>query len=172
MRIGDIEHLGEREIPMPRFTPPRVEPTPSPLKPAPTREREPEKVFKRFGAKEEILRQARLAAIEGIRDLVIAGAHHVAGGIYDNETPSPVTLRSPIERMKGFLTALDTLPSSFPVAAAIPASIEPGGNGDGVMLSEKQTFERSEEDHPGAERGDRGFEDPNEPHRRQRNDRI
>jgi hypothetical protein len=73
--------------------------TPSPLKPAPTRERESGKVFKRFGAKEEILRQARLAAIEGIRDLVIAGAHHVAGGIYDNETPSPVTLRSPIERL-------------------------------------------------------------------------
>jgi hypothetical protein len=141
MRIGDIERIGEREIPMPRFTPPRVEPTPSPLKPAPTREWEPGKVFKRFGAKEEMLRQAHLAAIERLGELVIAGADQVlvAGGIYDNETPSPVTLRSPIERMKGFLTAFGTLPSSFPVAAAIPASIDWAVTGGGYDLERKQT---------------------------------
>jgi len=47
MRIGEIERVGEREIPMPTFKPqaPAVEPAPSP--PTPSREpepREPEKV--------------------------------------------------------------------------------------------------------------------------------
>ncbi|HZT26571.1 MAG TPA: metallophosphoesterase [Pseudolabrys sp.] len=63
------------------------------------------KVFKQFGAKEEALRQARLAAIERLGDFARAnGAAHilVAGDVYDNEAPSPVTLRAPIERMKRF----------------------------------------------------------------------
>jgi len=63
------------------------------------------KVFKQFGAKEETLRQARLAAIERLGKLARThGAHHVlvAGDIYDNEAPNPITLRAPIERMKPF----------------------------------------------------------------------
>jgi len=63
------------------------------------------KVFKQFGAKEEMLRQARLAAIERLGDFARAnGATHilVAGDVYDNEAPSPITLRAPIERMKRF----------------------------------------------------------------------
>lgn len=63
------------------------------------------KVFKQFGAKEEGLRQARLAAIErlgthaksnGVRHIV------VAGDVYDSDAPNPHTLRAPIERMKPF----------------------------------------------------------------------
>jgi Calcineurin-like phosphoesterase len=63
------------------------------------------KVFKQFGTKEESLRQARLAAIERLGRLAIADdVRHVlvAGDVYDNEAPSPVTLRAPIERMKVF----------------------------------------------------------------------
>jgi hypothetical protein len=63
------------------------------------------KVFKQFGAKEETLRQARLAAIERLGDFARAnGATHilVAGDVYDNEAPSPITLRAPVERMKRF----------------------------------------------------------------------
>ena len=43
MRIGEIERVGEREIPMPTFTPPGVpEPAPSSPQPlAPSRERKP-----------------------------------------------------------------------------------------------------------------------------------
>lgn len=63
------------------------------------------KVFKQFGAKEEALRQARLAAIEHLGEL--ARQHQaphilVAGDIYDNEAPNTITLRAPIERMKVF----------------------------------------------------------------------
>jgi DNA repair exonuclease SbcCD nuclease subunit len=63
------------------------------------------KVFKQFGAKEEALRQARLAAIErlgahaksnGVRHILIAG------DVYDSEAPNPHSLRAPIERMKPF----------------------------------------------------------------------
>lgn len=63
------------------------------------------KVFKQFGAKEETLRQARLAAIERLGELARAnGVHHilVAGDVYDNEAPNTITLRAPIERMKPF----------------------------------------------------------------------
>ncbi len=63
------------------------------------------KVFKQFGPKEETLRRARLAAVERLGQLAVAhGARHVlvAGDIYDSEAPSPVTLRAPVERMKGF----------------------------------------------------------------------
>jgi DNA repair exonuclease SbcCD nuclease subunit len=63
------------------------------------------KVFKQFGAKEEALRQARLAAIERLGELARThGAAHVfvAGDVYDSEAPSPITLRGPIERMKLF----------------------------------------------------------------------
>ena len=63
------------------------------------------KVFKQFGAKEETLRQARLAAIERLGELATAHeAYHVlvAGDVYDSEAPSPHTLRAPIERMKRF----------------------------------------------------------------------
>ena len=42
MRIGEIERVGEREIPMPALTPsPSAAPTPAPARPAPSREREP-----------------------------------------------------------------------------------------------------------------------------------
>ncbi|HTT84136.1 MAG TPA: metallophosphoesterase [Rhizomicrobium sp.] len=63
------------------------------------------KVFKQFGTKEETLRQARLAAIERLGTLARThGAHHilVAGDVYDNEAPNPLTLRAPVERMKPF----------------------------------------------------------------------
>jgi DNA repair exonuclease SbcCD nuclease subunit len=63
------------------------------------------KVFKQFGAKEEALRQARLAAIERIGQLARThGAAHVlvAGDVYDSEAPNQITLRAPIERMKLF----------------------------------------------------------------------
>ena len=63
------------------------------------------KVFKQFGAKEEALRQARLAAIERLGALAKSnGVHHilVAGDVYDSEAPNPHTLRAPIERMKPF----------------------------------------------------------------------
>src|SRR5580704_13781620 len=63
------------------------------------------KVFKQFGAKEETLRQARLAAIERLGALARThGAHHVlvAGDVYENEAPNTITLRAPIERMKPF----------------------------------------------------------------------
>jgi DNA repair exonuclease SbcCD nuclease subunit len=63
------------------------------------------KVFKQFGAKEESLRQARLAAIERLGELARThGAAHVlvAGDVYDSEAPSPITVRAPIERMKLF----------------------------------------------------------------------
>src|SRR3979490_1072316 len=63
------------------------------------------KVFKQFGAKEETLRQARLAAIERLGELARAnGVHYilVAGDVYDNEAPNTITLRAPIERMKAF----------------------------------------------------------------------
>jgi len=63
------------------------------------------KVFKQFGAKEESLRQARLAAIERLGGHAKTnGVRHilVAGDVYDNEAPNPHTLRAPIERMKPF----------------------------------------------------------------------
>jgi DNA repair exonuclease SbcCD nuclease subunit len=63
------------------------------------------KVFKQFGAKEETLRQARLAAIERLGGHAKQhGVHHilVAGDVYDSEAPNPHTLRAPIERMKRF----------------------------------------------------------------------
>jgi hypothetical protein len=46
MRIGEIERVGEREIPMPTLRPPAPqEPAaPSPEPPAPSRERVPERV--------------------------------------------------------------------------------------------------------------------------------
>ena len=53
------------------------------------------KVFKRFGPKEESLRQARLAAIERLGELAVAnGASHVlvTGDVYDNEAPTPIAL--------------------------------------------------------------------------------
>jgi DNA repair exonuclease SbcCD nuclease subunit len=61
------------------------------------------KVFKQFGAKEEILRRARLDAIDAIGRLAAKeGAKHVlvAGDVYDTEAPAAVTLLEPLERMK------------------------------------------------------------------------
>jgi DNA repair exonuclease SbcCD nuclease subunit len=63
------------------------------------------KVFKQFGDKEESLRQARLTAIENIGRLAVqesAGHVLVAGDVFDNEVPTEVTLRAPLERMKLF----------------------------------------------------------------------
>ena len=46
MRIGEIERVGEREIPMPALTPPApaAPAAPLPERPAPSRERVPEQV--------------------------------------------------------------------------------------------------------------------------------
>ena len=47
MKIGDIERIGEREIPMPTFKPQHTPAEPAPSSPEPQRERqplEPEKV--------------------------------------------------------------------------------------------------------------------------------
>lgn len=63
------------------------------------------KVFKRFGDREALLRDARLVAIETIGELAIReGIAHilVAGDIYDVQTPLPATLRAPLERMRRF----------------------------------------------------------------------
>ncbi len=63
------------------------------------------KSFRRFGEQEEVFRTARLAAIESIGKLAVAqDVEHVlvAGDIYDNDVPSPKTLREPLERMRGF----------------------------------------------------------------------
>lgn len=63
------------------------------------------KVFRQFGAKEETLRQARLATIERLGELARThGVNHilVAGDVYDHEAPNSITLRAPIERMKPF----------------------------------------------------------------------
>ena len=63
------------------------------------------KSFRRFGEQEELFRTARLAAIKSIGKLAESeGVEHVlvAGDIYDNDTPSPKTLREPFERMRGF----------------------------------------------------------------------
>jgi hypothetical protein len=65
------------------------------------------KPFVRFGDKAEALRRARLDAVEAVGRLAVAeGAAHVlvAGDIYDSDTPANVTLRAPIERMRGFST--------------------------------------------------------------------
>lgn len=61
--------------------------------------------FLRFGVKAEALGAARLDAIEAIGRLAVAeGAGHVlvAGDVFDAETPSNVTLRAPLARMKTF----------------------------------------------------------------------
>lgn len=63
------------------------------------------KSFRRFGEQEELFRTARLTAIESIGKLAeVQGVVHVlvAGDIYDNDAPSPKTLREPLERMRGF----------------------------------------------------------------------
>ena len=63
------------------------------------------KSFRRFGEQEELFRTARLTAIESIGKLAeTQGVVHVlvAGDIYDNDAPSPKTLRAPLERMRGF----------------------------------------------------------------------
>ena len=63
------------------------------------------KSFRRFGEQEELFRTARLAAIKSIGKLAEAeGVEHVlvAGDIYDNDAPSPKTLREPLERMRDF----------------------------------------------------------------------
>jgi DNA repair exonuclease SbcCD nuclease subunit len=63
------------------------------------------KVFKRFGDREALFRDARLAAIDAIGELAIRERiEHVlvAGDIYDVQTPLPTTLRAPLERMRRF----------------------------------------------------------------------
>lgn len=63
------------------------------------------KVFRRFGDKEALFREARLRAIDSIGKLALAeNARHVlvAGDVWDSETPHPTTRRSPIERMLRF----------------------------------------------------------------------
>jgi DNA repair exonuclease SbcCD nuclease subunit len=63
------------------------------------------KSFGRFGDKAEALRGARLDAIEAIGRLAVAeGVDHVlvAGDVFDSETPTNLTLRAPMERMRGF----------------------------------------------------------------------
>ncbi len=63
------------------------------------------KPFRNFGAKESVLRQARLTAIETIGKLAQQeAAPHVlvAGDLYDNEEPAQKTLLEPLERMRNF----------------------------------------------------------------------
>ncbi len=63
------------------------------------------KPFRRFGDKVEALRAARLDAIERLGRLAVSeGVAHilVAGDVFDSETPTNVTLRGPLERMRGF----------------------------------------------------------------------
>jgi DNA repair exonuclease SbcCD nuclease subunit len=63
------------------------------------------KVFRRFGDKEALFREARLRAIDSIGKIALAeGARHVlvAGDVWDSETPHATTRRSPIERMLRF----------------------------------------------------------------------
>jgi DNA repair exonuclease SbcCD nuclease subunit len=63
------------------------------------------KPFRQFGDREAVLKRARLDAIEAIGRLALAeGAAHVlvAGDVYDSETPTPQTLREPLERMRAF----------------------------------------------------------------------
>lgn len=63
------------------------------------------KPFRNFGAKESVLRQARLTAIETIGRLArTEGAAHVlvAGDLYDTDAPAQKTLLEPLERMRGF----------------------------------------------------------------------
>ncbi|MBK5957470.1 hypothetical protein CCR97_04495 [Rhodoplanes elegans] len=63
------------------------------------------KPFVRFGDKAEAFRAARLDAVEAIGRLAVAeGAPHVlvAGDVFDSDSPTNVTLRAPIERMRGF----------------------------------------------------------------------
>lgn len=61
------------------------------------------KVFKRFGEREALFREARLDAIEALGQLARReGARHVlvAGDIYDQHTPLRTTLWAPLERMR------------------------------------------------------------------------
>jgi DNA repair exonuclease SbcCD nuclease subunit len=63
------------------------------------------KPFVRFGDKAEALRGARLDAVESLGRLAVAeNAGHVlvAGDVFDSDTPTNVTLRAPLERMRGF----------------------------------------------------------------------
>lgn len=63
------------------------------------------KVFRRFGDKEALFREARLKAIDSIGRLAIAeGARHVlvAGDVWDSETPHVASRLAPIERMRRF----------------------------------------------------------------------
>lgn len=63
------------------------------------------KVFRRFGDKEALFREARLDAVEALGRLAVAeGAWHilVAGDVYDAETPLERTLWGPVERMRRF----------------------------------------------------------------------
>ncbi|WP_137389871.1 metallophosphoesterase family protein [Rhodoligotrophos defluvii] len=63
------------------------------------------KPFKQFGAREAVLQDARLVAIETIGALARReGAAHVlvAGDVYDSEAPALRTLLAPLERMRQF----------------------------------------------------------------------
>jgi DNA repair exonuclease SbcCD nuclease subunit len=63
------------------------------------------KVFKQHGDRESVLQVARLDTIETIGQLAQSESiEHVlaAGDIYDTDSPSPNTLRGPLERMRRF----------------------------------------------------------------------
>jgi len=63
------------------------------------------KVFKQVGEREAVLQAARLDVIETIGRLAQdQDAPHVlvAGDVYDTDSPSPITLRGPLERMRNF----------------------------------------------------------------------
>lgn len=65
------------------------------------------KPFHRFGEKDAVLREARLAAIQAIGRLAVdKSVSHVlvAGDVYDAEAPAEKTLREPLERMRSFPT--------------------------------------------------------------------
>lgn len=63
------------------------------------------KPFLKFGEKAESLRNARLDAIEALGKLATeSDATHilVAGDVFDNDTPSDLTLLAPLQRMRSF----------------------------------------------------------------------
>ncbi|HEY8578977.1 MAG TPA: metallophosphoesterase, partial [Beijerinckiaceae bacterium] len=65
------------------------------------------KSFRRFGAREALLGQARLDAVERIGEAAVAqGVAHVlvAGDVFDHFAPSDRTIREVMERLRRFPT--------------------------------------------------------------------
>jgi DNA repair exonuclease SbcCD nuclease subunit len=123
------------------------------------------KAFRQLGEKEAELQNARLNVIETIGRLAEAeGAAHVlvAGDVYDTDSPSPMTLRAPLERMRLFpRIAWHLLPGNHDPhrpqgvwrrvqAAGLPENIHlhlerrPAGIAPHVMLLPSPLFSKTE----------------------------